>query len=133
MSENTKTGKSEAPVNSASETPPESLAGDPSISGPFKSLDSIKRKKEKRKGGKKRKLGLSVSRPDKKAWIRTYPDAEEFSFFATMLTVEREMDSEFFFIDPSHLNSPEPLLKTMGSKVLIKSLSIIRDPSTLSA
>lgn len=101
MTENTKTGKSEAPVNSASETPPENLAGDPTISGPFKDLNSIKRMKVKRKGGKKRKLGLSCSKPGPKAWIRAYPDPEEFSIFARMLEVESGINKEFFFIDPA--------------------------------
>ena len=88
MAEITKTGKSDAPADSASTSPPASQAGDPSITGPFKTLDSIKRKKVKKKGGKKRKLGLSCTKPNKKAWVRAYPDAEAFSLPAKVITVE---------------------------------------------
>jgi len=107
MAENTKTGKSEAPVNSASESPPASQAGDPSITGPFKSLDSIKRKQVKKKGGKKRKLGLSCTKPNKKAWVRAYPDAEAFSLPAKVITVESGIDKEHFFVDPVLDDDPD--------------------------
>ena len=107
MADNRKTGKSDAPADSASTSPPASQAGDPSITGPFKSLDSIKRKKVKKKGGKKRKLGLSCSKPGKKAWIRAYPDPEEFSMYARMLEVESGIDKEYFFIDPALDDDPD--------------------------
>ena len=107
MAEITKTGKSDAPVDSASTSPPASQAGDPSITGPFKSLDSIKRKRVKKKGGKKRKLGLSCTKPNKKAWVRAYPDAEEFSLPAKVITVESGIDREHFFVDPVLDDGPD--------------------------
>ena len=107
MAENSKTGKSEAPVDSASASPPASQAGDPSISGPFNNLGSIKRKKTKKEGGKKRKLGMTCSKPGKKAWIRGYPDPEEFSMLAKLITVERGIDKEHFFVDPVLDDDPD--------------------------
>ena len=107
MAENSKTGKSEAPVDSASASPPASQAGDPSISGPFNNLESIIRKKTKKEGGKKRKLGMTCSKPGKKAWIRGYPDPEEFSMLAKLITVERGIDKEHFFVDPVLDDDPD--------------------------
>ena len=85
----------------AKDIPEADLAGDPSILGPFGSLEELKRNPSIKGKIRKRKLSLSVGKPNKKAWIRCHPDIENFAFEAKTIIDENGLDKEHYFLHPT--------------------------------